>query len=249
VRSLDGEDNALYPYLPYLLQDLWEIGSSADVVLDLIRRQNLHQRPDTHVLDLGCGKGAVSIPMAREFGFRIHGIDAMPAFIREASDRSKKSQVAHLCRFETGDIRRVTADLRDYQLVILGSIGPVLGNVEQSLRQVRTCLVPEGHVILDDGYVRDNSPLRSQDVLSESELKNQIQHSGFVMLDRTVMDRSLICESNQQIYRFIEKRAAELIGKHPEKRELFKDYLRAQQRENSVLEDEMVCVAWLLKRL
>ncbi|MEW6623897.1 MAG: hypothetical protein AB1420_12355 [Bacillota bacterium] len=66
VKSLDGESVDLFPYLPYLLQDLWDIGTSPKTVLKLIKSYNIIKTPGSKVLDLGCGKGAVSINIAKE---------------------------------------------------------------------------------------------------------------------------------------------------------------------------------------
>jgi len=38
VASLDGEDAEIFPYLPYILQDIWEIGSDFEVIATLIRK-------------------------------------------------------------------------------------------------------------------------------------------------------------------------------------------------------------------
>ena len=57
LESLDGSDPELFPYLPYLLQDLWEIGADPLSMLSLIR-ENIPNKKLT-ILDLGCGKGAV----------------------------------------------------------------------------------------------------------------------------------------------------------------------------------------------
>ena len=64
----------LLPYIPELLADLWALGSSPETVVEWVR--SLELPPETTgVLDLGCGKGAVSIALAKEFNFRIFGID------------------------------------------------------------------------------------------------------------------------------------------------------------------------------
>jgi len=248
VRSLDGENRDIYPHLAYLLQDLWEIGSSADVVLGLIRKRHLDQYSDFKVLDLGCGKGAVSIPMASVFGFRVHGIDAMPAFIEEACGKAEEYGVSHLCHFDLGDIRGRISNFRGYDLVLLGSIGPVLGTVLQTLKKIKSCVKPEGYVILDDGYISASSTIQSESYLSEAEMMRQIQEAGFICVDQQTMDSSFIRESNQKIYQAIEKRAIELMGQYPDKQDLFEEYLEAQARENQVLENMMICVTYLLKR-
>jgi hypothetical protein len=59
VKSLDGEDDELYNFIPYLLQDLWEIGSSPEVIINMVKKHV--GKSNLSVLDLGCGKGAVSV--------------------------------------------------------------------------------------------------------------------------------------------------------------------------------------------
>ena len=121
VISLDGQDDALFPYLAYLLQDLWEIGSFPGTIIQVIKTHNLHHHGPFTVLDLGCGKGAVSISIAKELGWNIHGIDAMPEFIDEAQEFAKAHHVKHLCFFEVADIRQRVKTLKGYDFVILGS--------------------------------------------------------------------------------------------------------------------------------
>ena len=63
LASLDGSDKELFPYLTYILQDLWEIGANPAVIIKLIDNQFTIGN-NLKVLDLGCGKGAVSIKVA-----------------------------------------------------------------------------------------------------------------------------------------------------------------------------------------
>ena len=57
AKSLTAESVELIPYLPYLLQDLWELGSSPKDMVHLISK-NIITSEKTKVLDLACGKGA-----------------------------------------------------------------------------------------------------------------------------------------------------------------------------------------------
>lgn len=88
LASLDGGEKALYPYLAYLLQDLREIGSSPDDILRLIHNHIITDG-SIKALDLGCGKGAVLIKLAKELHLKCHGIDALPDFINEAKKQSQ----------------------------------------------------------------------------------------------------------------------------------------------------------------
>ena len=87
VLALDGTDSNLFPYLPYILQDLWELGTSPEVVLNLVKKHTTNQS-NLKILDLGCGKGAVSIKLAKELNCQCHGIDAVKEFIDEAKNKA-----------------------------------------------------------------------------------------------------------------------------------------------------------------
>ena len=64
LTAMDCTDSEILPYLPYILQDFWEIGSDPDVIIDLLKK-HLSNTNNFKVLDLGCGKGAVSIIIAK----------------------------------------------------------------------------------------------------------------------------------------------------------------------------------------
>ena len=63
----------LYPYLSYILQDRWEIGSEPQTIIHIIEK-HFKNYADLKILDLGCGKGAVSI---REDIKNLSGYDAI----------------------------------------------------------------------------------------------------------------------------------------------------------------------------
>ncbi|MBN2000627.1 class I SAM-dependent methyltransferase [candidate division KSB1 bacterium] len=245
VKSLDGDDQELYPYLPYLLQDLYEIGSSPKAIIDLIKKHGL--KP-AKVLDLGCGKGIISIKIAQTYSCSVLGIDGMPDFIQDAQKYARHHNVALLCRFEQGDIRDRISALSDFDLVILGSIGPVLGDVRETVSKVKQCLKPGGYILLDDGYLPENSKLVHEGYLTRSQVISRLQLSGCDIMDEFILEPAFMKESNDKIYQNIQQRANELIQKEPEKSHIFQSYLDAQRRENDVLENEMICVTWVLKK-
>jgi len=247
VKSLDGLELGLLPYLSYLLQDLWEIGASPDILIDIIKKHTILKN-ESRILDLGCGKGAVLIRLVKEFGCQAYGIDALPEFIEEAKNYAKKNKVLQKCKFEVGDIRRVADHLQGYNLVILGSIGPVFGDVKSTLLKVQTCINDDGYIVLDDGYLFDSSTLNSPIYFKETEILDQIESANMEIIEKKLMDPGYFKKSNKHIYNSISKRVTELIAKYPEDQSIFKGYLKSQEEENALLENHIACVTWLLKK-
>jgi cyclopropane fatty-acyl-phospholipid synthase-like methyltransferase len=248
VASMDGKEIEIFPFLPYLLQDLWEIGTSPELITSLLQKNDI-LNSKSNVLDLGCGKGVISVNLAKEFGCKVDGIDAIPEFINEAKRWAIKYQVDKLSNFWQGDIRKEIYQLRNYDLIVLGSIGPVLGNVETTLKKVKVCLNNQGMVLLDDGYIKRDSLYENPVYLNEEEFWKQIQNSEMKVIDQTIIDTNYIEESDTEIFHHIKIRAEELIHKNPEKTALFENYLKAQSEENEVLENHIICGTWLIQKI
>jgi len=243
--AMDGTDSNLFPYLPYLLQDLWEIGASPEIVLKLVEKYAT-DHSDLKVLDLGCGKGAVLIKLAKEFNCHCHGIDAVEEFIDEANNKAKELKVDEYCCFECDDIRVRISDLGDYDIIILGAIGPVLGDYHSTLTKVSKCIKASGLIIIDDGYIDDGSEYSHSLMEKRSVILKQISDAGMELIDEIIINKDEIIESDKYIYRNIKSRCQELIEKHPDKRNLFIDYIRKQEEENEALETKIICSTMLL---
>ena len=84
---MDGTEIELFPYLSYILQDTWEIGTPPDIIIDLVQK-HAKDYSKLKVLDLGCGKGAVSVKLAHKLRCKCYGIDAIKEFIDEANKKA-----------------------------------------------------------------------------------------------------------------------------------------------------------------
>ena len=139
-------------------------------------------KPDARVLELGCGTGRVSLPLAAECGF-LHGLDRSEAML-------------HLCREKIANGRlgpdRIAvehADITDYDL---GSqfdliIAPyrVMQNLETDeqldglLRCIRGHLSPEGRCILNVFHpFKPRDELLRTWVTEEEELAWEVERDG-----------------------------------------------------------------------
>lgn len=228
VTAMDGSDKELYPFLSYILQDIWEIGADPAAIIDLIRKHSSNYS-NLKILDLGCGKGAVSVRVSKEFGCTCYGIDAVPEFIQFAQQKAKEHTIEHLCSFEVGDIREKTKEFAGYDIIILGAIGPVFGDYYTTLTTLSKCLSKNGFFIIDDGYIDDNSSFTHPLMFKKNILLQQIDRAGMVLAENDIMKSEEIKESDDYIFENLKKRCYELIERHPDKKNLFLDYIKKQE--------------------
>jgi len=247
VTAMDGTDSELFPYLPYILQDIWEIGSDPEIIIDLIKKHK--EKPaELKVLDLGCGKGAVSIKLAHKLNCRCVGIDAVKEFIEEANKKAKEYNVASLCKFITGDIRLEVNKCSNFDIIILGSIGPVLGDYYDTLSTIKKSMNKNGLIVIDGCYIEDDSDYTHQLIQKREIVLKQIFDAGMDLIEEVKIQKDDIKESNDYIFKNLKMRCDELIEKYPDKKELFLNYIKQQEDENEVLETKVVCSTMLIKK-
>ena len=248
--SLTAETTDLIPYLPYLLQDIWELGSSPSDMTRLIR-ENIAISGDTRVIDLGCGKGAVSIALCRELGVRAWGMDLIPEFIAEAGAKAREAGVSHLCAFQVQDINESVESCRDFDIAILGAVGDVLGNPAETLGNLKQVVRRGGYLLIDEAYLTgdpDDVRYQNYDYLPLSRWEALFQELGLEKIaELTGEDTTELETVNDYNTRMIKKRAEELAEKYPEKRAIFEGYVKSQEMECEDLYDVIIGVTWLLK--
>lgn len=69
--------------------------------------------PGGLILDLACGIGRISIPLAKR-GFNVIGVDISPSYIKRAEEYAEAEGVSEKTRFIRWDMREVSSVLRDY---------------------------------------------------------------------------------------------------------------------------------------
>ncbi len=248
VTAMDGSDKLLYPYLPYILQDIWELGASPEIIIDLIKK---HKRDfeSLKILDLGSGKGAVSIKIAKELKCNCFGIDAVQEFVDQAVIMSMENNVREYCKYEVADIRTKRYDEPEYDIIILGAIGSVFGDYYSTLKTIKNCLLPDGLIIIDDSYVIDNSNYSHPRVQKKSRNINQIADAKMKIIDEVIISADSIKKSNKEIIDKIKLRCGELIKKEPENKYLFENYIKDQEYENEVLEQEVISSTIVIRNI
>lgn len=70
------------------------------------------------ILDLACGEGSISIPLACQYKVQVDGYDILPGFVNYAKKKSKKEQVSKLCTFNVLDVREAVKKSKSYDVVL-----------------------------------------------------------------------------------------------------------------------------------
>lgn len=255
ASSLTAETTALLPFLPYLLQDFWELGSDPNVMAELIKK-HVALSENTIVLDLACGKGAVSVKIAQKLRVKVKAFDLIPTFIEFAKEKAVEYNVADLCDFAVDDINEVVKREKGYDVIILGAVGNVLGNPAETLNNLKATVKTGGYILIDECYLPEDSKQEDMryinyEYLTEKEWNTLFMEKGLELI-KTLTDFDLeVSENLDNIAGMtaITTRANELIEKYPEKKTIFEGYIRSQQNEYDDIDNSLVPVVWVLKKL
>ena len=250
-----AQDTVIVPFLPYILQDFWGLGTPPEIVINLVQKHCIVET-DNHpslqntlsVLDLGCGKGAVSIKLAATLKCNCFGIDGIPEFIETAKEKAQEYGVDSLCRFEVGDVREKIEELEKFDVIILGATGPIFGDYYTALSTLSKHLADEGIIIIEEAYLDDTSEFQHPPYLLRKELLKLFGQAGMELIDETVGNYSEFADIAKEKEN-IAKRCNELKLKYPEKSSLFEKYAQNQTSEYDVLENKMIGSVMALKKI
>ncbi|MBT8052830.1 MAG: class I SAM-dependent methyltransferase [Xanthomonadales bacterium] len=241
-------DVRLLPLLPELLTDLWELGPSADQVAAILESAGVE--PESTVLDLACGKGAVAVALAEQLGVQVKGIDAFQPFLQAARALAAERGVSHRCRFEQGDIRNLLVQEEQYDVALLLSVGPVLGNYEQTIAGLRRLVRAGGYIVIEDGFLADGVALLSsvEGYAGHSETLRQLTACGDVVAQEVICPMEQTHSVNQRNMDLIRQRASLVRASNPAFQQLIDEYVARQERETQILNTDVHCAIWVLRR-
>ena len=132
-----------------------EIYSSYDYEGDCEYLQRLFDRycktMPKSVLDLGCGTGNHSIPLALK-GFNVSGLDLSKRQIESAMKKAQKHNVTDKTQFLHGDMRNFSLEKQfDASIIMFGSFGYLLSDedVKNALERINLHLKSNGLLVLE----------------------------------------------------------------------------------------------------
>lgn len=243
---------SLLPLLPALYEGLEDLGARTDDVLALLANVAMPEVP--HVLDLGCGKGAVAIALAQHHGAHVTGVDGNAAFIAHGRQRARTLGLSH-CELRMGDLRDAamgSAELAaPYDLVAMLALGDTLGDSEDRVAALRDRVRVGGLMLFDEAYVADtlpdSDPLRDDYPSHTALLEALCAHGDRVVATRTI-DGPERAESYAAITDRLAQRADALAQTHPALAPELRDYVRRQRQALDTLGGPITGALILLER-
>ena len=246
LDSLDLHDKEMEKYIPYVLQDLWELGSIPEYIYQLIDK-NIDIKGINKIIDFGCGKGAVLIYLANRLDFQGLGIDIVPEFIKSANQHAIENSVDNLLDFKTGDILKYLDRNEKYDIVIYGYDSGILGDVYETILRLQYSIIDLGYLILEIAFTPDSKD-RIEGLPTKKELLEQLDKSDFKILDKIFWDINKIKTINKQNNKHITNRIQDLKEKYPDKVKIFEQYMENQIEECKLIENDMICSTWILRK-
>jgi len=248
VAQMMEVDIRLLPLLPELLADLQGLGSRPDEIADVLRAAGAPA--GATVLDLGCGKGAVSVTVAERLGARVVGVDAFPPFLEAARALAAERGVGHLCAFREGDILEVLRGEASHDVVLLVSVGPLLGDHRRTLEGLRRQVRPGGLVLIADGFLAEGVDALPgyEGCASRADTLRQLAAFGDVLVREIVTPPAETRAENDRYTALIRGRAERLRRLHPDLAGLMDAYIARQEHEVAQIERGFVCATWILRR-
>lgn len=218
-------------------------------MVDLFRPLDL-PRGKTKVLDLGCGKGAVAVHLARDLGFRVTGIDLFPPFIDAARKRAEEEGVGGLCRFFRGDIREKVKRPGRFDAAILISTGQALGSLEAAVSGLRNKVLPGGLMAVADGF-RKGGPEADRALEghpTREEALAMLASRGDVILTERQVPPDLTTRNYRKYLDSLRQGSARIRQKSPGLETRLREHLAAQERSCETLEAFFVPTLWLMRK-
>ncbi len=253
VAEAFGAAPELLPLLPAIFADFCALGGWPDKVGTILRESAQLPR-EAAVVDLGCGKGAASLVLAAELGYRVTGFDLFEPFIEAAASGARAAGVDHLCSFEVADIRDRAEGINAFDVAIFAAVGAGLyGDHSDCIAAIRRWTRPNGYIVISDGFLKHLIPPgarfpgygyyeRHDDTL------RQLTAHGDVMVREILISSEEFAEQSRRDLENLRRVVQRLSQTHPEHREQLKQFLASQETEYAFLNKHTTEAIWLLRR-
>jgi len=115
--------------------------------------RGLKLKPNQIVLDIPCGKGGVSIPLAQKYGVKVTGYDIVEGYVQNAALQAKKHGVGNQCTFKVEDIRKTTKRKNICDLLLWIAPPHLWKTSKEIIKALRNCVKNGGLILIADAYL------------------------------------------------------------------------------------------------
>lgn len=252
VAEAFGVDPELVPLLPGLLEGIDALGGWPDeVVAGLAESAELPQR--AAVVDLGCGKGGISIAIAKDLGHEVKGVDVFEPFARAATEAARAASVGHLCTFEVGRIEEIIEGSDLFDVAVFSAVGAgMFGDYAGCIGALRRCVRPAGYLVLCDGFLTDPVPpatLSGYEYYEpHAETLRQLTAHGDSLVRETLVPRQKIARQTMIEMEILRRNARRIAETEPRHGALIDAFLAGQEGEYEFINCATREGVWLLQR-
>lgn len=244
VARIMGVDKDMIRLLPRLVHPSQAMNPWAEHLPAVIDQLDL-QSGQT-VLDIPCGTGRVSVPLAKAYGARIIGYDILPEYIESAREFAHLHHVDELCEFSAADIRAVVAEHDICDLLLWVAPPHVWDSSRETINQLRGCVRSGGKILIGDAYLNADSAKASY---PEFETLEETTAGYSVCGDELVhcMDyKGTLWEDDYQRTREV---ALTALGQSTDEKEaqLIQSYLEGLARDEINDETHLGLAIWVLR--
>jgi ubiquinone/menaquinone biosynthesis C-methylase UbiE len=149
-------------WLSWLLDNPFAKGMSGRTTTTVLR---LDLKPGMKVLDVGCGPGRLTIPIAEKVGpqGQVVAVDIQPGMLRRAQERAKTANLNNIRFLQTG-AGEGKLERSQYDRALLVTVLGEIPNREAALREIWDALKPGGFLsvteVIQDPHFRRRSTVR-----------------------------------------------------------------------------------------
>ncbi len=239
----------LLPLLPHVLADFEELGADAEQIAEVV--QTLPLPAKARILDLGSGKGATALEIARQTPHQVLGVDLFAPFVAHAQEQAAQAGLADRCTFKQGDILKLVGQLDVADVVVFAALGDVLGPLDTTMGILRQFVRPGGYLLIFDDYIRadgTNDFPGYEGYAGYEATRQRLQAHGDVIVQEHADPLEDLMVHNAAEHTAIQRRAESLAEKHPEAKALLLAYAEEQHRICAYMEANVVPVLWVLER-
>ena len=132
--------------------------------LTRVLAERMRLGPDDRVLDVGCGRGASALLLAREWGCRVVGIDFGEQNLEEASRAAADAGLADRATFRSGEAEALAFDSEAFDAVICECVLSTFPDKVTPIQEMRRVLAPKGRLGVTDVTLRGALPEELQGI-------------------------------------------------------------------------------------